>query len=108
MDVDFDKIFQDAIAAAQGKLTTGAPEVKAYVEKVLNDHEDDLKAIVTMRVRGTLTPEQFSSELDDEKTLMVQELKLAQTIALKVAQDAANAAIDVLTTAVTKAIGAAV
>jgi hypothetical protein len=54
-----------------------------------------------------LSQEKFESRLADEKLVLEAELHAVAVISKAIAQRAANAAIDVLTKAVSAAIGAA-
>src|SRR5215472_16719235 len=104
MAVDLEAIFRAAISAATGQLKSGAPEVQAYLQKVMNDHKQTLLKLAQQRLQKQITDQDLQDELDDEKVAIASELQGAQTIAAAVAQNAANAAISALQSAISAAI----
>jgi hypothetical protein len=104
MAVDLDQIFKSAIAAASGQLQSGAPAVQNYLQTVMQNHKAALLQLAQQRLNNQISDQDLKDELDDEKIALAAELQATKTIAAVVAQNAANAAIAALQSAVSAAV----
>lgn len=104
MAIDYEQLFKNTLAAASGSLKTDAPKVQDYLQQVMQNHKNILTQIAKDRISGKISEADMQSELDEEKEALQAELEGAEVIAEKAAQDAANAAINVLNTAIKAAL----
>ena len=104
MSFDVEATFEDMVAAVSGVLSGEWPELKDCVEKALDDEKEALETIALMRLAGDIDDEDLKSNLDDEKVVLEAALLACKVRAKVVAENAVNAAIDVLNKAIMAAI----
>jgi len=104
MSFDAEATFEDMIAAVSGVLSGEWPELKDCVEKALRDEKEALETIALMRLGGDIDDEDLKSNLDDEKVVLEAALLACQVRAKVLAENAVNAAIDVLNKAIFAAL----
>lgn len=104
MSFDTEGTFEDMIAAVSGVLSGEWPELKDCVEKAFKDEKEALEVIALMRLAGDIDDEDLKSNLEDEKLVLEAALLACQVRAKVIAENAANAAIDVLNKAILAAL----
>lgn len=104
MAFDMKKTLDDMLGAIAGVLTGEWPKIKSCVEKALQDEKAALQEIADARLRGEITDDEMRSELDDEALALKAALLSCQVQAKAMVQEAANAAIAVLTDAIKTAL----
>lgn len=103
--MDFTEILKEMLAAAQKAAGAHWQDVRGYLEQELAEAQKDAKRLALQVANGTKTREQAKIELESIE-LGLQDVKLALTVDAKAAaQDAINAALDVLWGAVNAAAG---
>lgn len=104
MNFDINTVIADMTSAIKGTVTNNAGKIESAARQFLERDKDRLKLLAELRITGELTPEDFESRLGDQKLVIEAELNALEVIAKAVAQEAANAAINVLEKAVQVAI----
>lgn len=104
MNFDINTVIADMISAIKGTVVNNAGKIESAARLFLERDKDRLKMLAELRITGELTAEEFKSRLEDQKLVIEAELNALEVIAKAVAQEAANAAINVLEKAVEVAI----
>jgi|SRR3989442_812828 len=107
MSIDSAKLFSDIVSAATGAAKGHAADLRTYLEARAKIIADGIVQVAADRVAGKITDDDvrfaFEQIKDSEKTAL-----LAIDVTLKAAaQDAINAALAVVVSAINKAIGIA-
>lgn len=92
------------MAAIKASAGTDWPQVKTASEKFLGRGKKRMALLASLRVSGELSQEDFESRLEDQKMIVEAELNALEVIGKAMAQNVANAAIEVLEKAVAAAI----
>ena len=104
-NIDVNKLIHDMLQAVQGKLQAhwqaAAPFAKAEMQKLAATAVQ----IQQGQADGSLTKEKAQILLDMQKNASQAVLTAIETVGMIAAQDAINAAIDVLKTTLNAAIG---
>ncbi len=108
MSFDISKVLTDMLSAIKGEVVENWDEVKPVSNQFLLNRKDRLGLLAQLRIDGELSQEKFESRLNDEKLIVEAELNAIAVISKAIAQNAANAAIDVLSKAVKAAVSAAI
>lgn len=103
MKFDIDKVITDMSAAVKDSVGKDWNDVKDIANQFLQNNKERLKMIAELRLNGELTQEEFESRLIDNKLVMEAELNAIAVLSKAIAQNAVNAAIDVLIKAVNAA-----
>lgn len=106
MAFDFNKTLEDMVGAIAGVLSGEWPKVEACVKKALQEEKDAMVQIAEARLLGEINDEEMKSQLEDENFVLEAALLACQVKANVMAQQAANAAIKVLNTAIEAALKA--
>ena len=104
MSIDIDAVLGDMLAAVKDSIEADWDDIEGYAKQVLENEKDALAELAEQRLRGDLTEEELESELDDERDTVEAELKAIQVMTKAAAQRAANAAMDVLSKAISAAM----
>jgi hypothetical protein len=107
MNLDINNVIGDILTAIKGSVGKDWKEVKTASEQFLDRNKKQMELLATLRISGELTQEDFESRLADQKKIIEAELNALAVISKALAQNAANAAIDVLEKAVKATIAAA-
>ncbi len=107
MQFDINEVLADMISAVKGIVSENWDEVKSVTNQFLQRRKERLELLVDLRLKKELSQDKFESRLQDEKLIFEAELHAIAVVSKAIAQKAANAAIDVLTKAVSVAIKAA-
>jgi len=100
MSFDMEQTAKDMLAAMQGTLSAEWPEIRDCTERAVREEQDVLKEIAKARIEGAIDEDEMQSQLDDEKETLKAVLLVCKVKAKRAAQDAANAAIEVLKNAI--------
>lgn len=104
MNFDINNVLSDVLLAMKGTVGDNWEAVKSTSNQFLQRDKERLQLIAELRITGELTDEKFQSRLEDEKLILEAELNALTVVSKALAQNAANAAIDVLEKAVAVAI----
>ena len=103
-----DNTLENMLAAAQRAAGVHWNDVRDYMKRELAAAQEEARAIALEVANGVKTPEQAQVELQSIKASL-EDVKLALTVAAKAAaQDAINAALEVLRGAVNSAAKVAI
>jgi hypothetical protein len=108
MKFDINEVLSQMLAAIKGEVDSNWNKVKDTANQFLQNKKDRLELLADLRIKGDISQEKFDSRLQDEKLLIEAELNAIAVISKAIAQNAANAAIDILGKAVKAAISAAI
>lgn len=104
MKFDIDEVLADMSAVVKNTVAEDWREVKSVTNKFLQRRKERLELLANLRIEGEISQEKFESRLIDEKLIFEAELHAIAVISKAIAQNAANAAIDILLKAVNIAI----
>lgn len=104
MSFNIENTIKDMASAISGIISGDWPDIKDCVEKALDDEKEALSDIAEARLNDDIDDEDMKSHLDDEKIALEAALLACKVKAKVMAQNAANAAIDVLKQAIKAAI----
>lgn len=105
MKFDINEVIAQMSGAVKDTVSENWTDAKSATSQFLTNRKERLALIAELRLTGDLTQEKFESRLNDEKLILEAELHAVAVITKAIAQKAANAAIDVLTKAVSTALG---
>ena len=104
-NIDVQQLTKDLVQAVQGKLLPHWNAVRPFAETEMQKLAVTALQIQLGQADGSLTKQQAEILLAMQANASQAVLTAIETVGMIAAQDAINAAIDVLTTAVNKAIG---
>lgn len=104
MAFDADKTLQDMIKAISGVLSGEWPAIKSCVERALEKEKEAIAKIAKARLKNQIDDDDMRRHLEDRKLVLEAALLACQVTAKMAAQNAANAAIDVLSKAIKAAL----
>lgn len=105
MDFDINEVVAQMIAAIKGEIKDDWKVVKSTVNSFLQSKKDRLELLASLRLANQINEKDFNQRLKNEELILESELHAIAVITKVTAQNAANAAIDVLSNAVSKALG---
>jgi hypothetical protein len=108
MNFDINEVVAQMLSAIKGEVADNWDEVKSAANQFLQNRKERLELLADLRIKGELSEEKFISRLEDEKLIVEAELHAIAIITKVIAQNAANAAIDVFQKAVKAALSAAI
>lgn len=98
----------ETLANMLGTIKTSVGEnwgdVKSAMNEFMQSRKERLELLADMRIQGQIDDDDLKSRLDDEKLLLDSELHDVAIISKEIAQNAANAAIDILQKTILAAI----
>jgi|TARA_B110001469_G_scaffold119895_1_gene127895 hypothetical protein len=107
MNFNINEVLDNMLAAIKGSVGGDWSKVKSIANQFLERNEKRLKMIAKLRVDGELNQKEFESRILDQKLILEAELNAIAVISKAKAQNAANAAMEVLNKAITVAIDTA-
>jgi hypothetical protein len=107
MSFNINEVSSGMLSEIKGAVAEDWPQVKATAERFLQNKKDRLALLAELRIKGELSQAKFESRLQDEKLILEAELNALAVLSKAIAQNAANAALEILGKAVTAAISAA-
>ncbi|MEC4004881.1 hypothetical protein OX283_009460 [Flavobacterium sp. SUN052] len=100
MNLDINEVLADMLNALKISVKDDWGLVKSTANTFLQNRKSRLELLATMRLSGDIDNDFFLKRLEDENDLLVSELHTIAIINKITAQNAANAAIQVLEKAV--------
>ena len=104
MNFDINEVLAQMASAVKDVVADNWSEARSVVNQFLQNRKGRLELMAELRISGDLTQERFESRLEDEKLIAEAEFHAVAVISKATAQEAANAAIKVLTDAVNVAL----
>jgi hypothetical protein len=104
MSFNINEVSSDMLSAIKGAVAENWPEVKSTAEQFLQNREERLTLLAELRIKGDISQVKFDSRLLDEKLILEAELNALAVLSKAIAQNAANAALEILENAVKAAI----
>jgi len=108
MSFNINEVSSDMLSAIKGVVDDNWPTVKSTAAQFLQNRKERLELLAELRIKGEINQEKFESRLLDEKLILEAELNALAVLSKAIAQNAANAAIEILEKAVATAISAAI
>ena len=106
MSFDFESIFKEMVGAAKAELLADSETIRKQMQKILEDEKQRLKLIAEIKLDPTASDAEFDLALKNEK-IVLENAALALDIQVKsTAQQAVNAALTVLNSALKAAVQA--
>lgn len=106
MSFDFEATFESMVGAAQTELLEDTEQIRNQMKQILEDEKDRLKLIAAIKLDPTATEAEFDVALENEKDVLKNAALALEIQVRATAQQAINAAINVLNTALNTAIQA--
>jgi len=104
MALDVGQLVSQMLAAAAGPLKTGGPKVLSYAQTEFQKIAQTIASIEAGVLAGTMTPQEGALLLDMQKNATRAVLAAVEGMSLIVAEQAINAALNVVKTAVNTAL----
>jgi hypothetical protein len=104
MSFDFEATFESMVNSAHTELSEDSDKIRNQMKQILEDEKERLKFIAAIKLDPTATEAEFDLALENEKDVL-KNAALAFEIQIRAAaQQAINAAINVLNAALNTAI----
>ena len=100
MNFDINETLSQMLGAIKQTVGENWPQAKSAMNDFFQSRRSRIELLADFRIRKLITEEEFQSRLEDEKLLLNSELHVIAIISKAMAQNAANAAIDILNKAV--------
>ena len=104
MSLDINELLANMLAAVKGSLGEDWSIAKAAINTFIEKRKSRLELLIQLRVDDEVSNEFFFKLIAMEKDIFESELHAIAIITKAAAQRAANAAIDVLTAAISKLV----
>jgi hypothetical protein len=105
MIFDINEVVAQMLAAIKDTAKDNWKIIKGNANGYFQDHKSRLELLGSLRIHDQISNEFFKSRVADEEKILESELHSIAIITKAVAQKAANAAIDIFQSAVSKALG---
>ena len=102
--IDINELLANMLKAVKGSLADDWTVAQSAIHTFIENRKSRLELLIQLRVDNEVSHEFFMKLIGNEKDIFESELHAIAIITKAAAQRAANAAIDVLTEAVTKLI----
>ena len=96
MSIEWDEVWEAALAAAGDSVKAEAPAANKHVRRIMEVREERLKLLLAAWADGALDEATLEEELRQEREILEMEFLAIQGLAKKTAQDAVNAIFAVL------------
>ncbi len=104
MNIDYELVLKDMYKAMK-KVAGGEWEnIQDACENMFKKRQDTALLLAKLRAKGKLSKDDFESEVEDEILLMEAQTRVELIKVKAIAQKAANAAMEVLVTAIKEVI----
>lgn len=104
MNVKWDDVWKQALAAAGAKVQANGNAVVGQVQQLAQARADRMAMILEAWADHALDQATLQDELDDEKNILAMEFLAIRVMEKKAAQDAVNAMFTVIDAALLKGI----
>ena len=108
MDFNIDEVIADMAGAIRNEVGDSWSEVQSVANHFLNRRKERLELLSEMTISGDISFEKLETRLKHEELLAEAEFHAIAVITKAIAQRAANAAMDVLKSAVKTVLDAAI
>lgn len=105
MAFDINEVVAQMLGSIKDTVKDNWNIVKDGANGYFQDHKSRLELFASLRLQKQISQKFFESRLADEEKILESELHSIAIITKAIAQKAANAAIDIFQSAVTKALG---
>jgi hypothetical protein len=105
MAFDINEVVAQMLGVIKDTVKDNWNIVKDGANGYFQDHKSRLELFASLRLQKQISQKFFESRLADEEKILESELHSIAIITKAIAQKAANAAIDIFQSAVTKALG---
>lgn len=105
MKFDIDEVLTKMLSAVKKSVATDWPFAKETASDFFQSRKERLELLTSLRLTNQLSEEFYEARILDEKKILVSELHAIAIISKVMAQNAANAAFDVLEKAIQIALG---
>lgn len=105
MKFDIDEVLTNMLGAVKKSLDTDWPFAKETTNDFFQSRKERLDLLTSLFLTKELSKEFYEARILDEKKILVSELHAIAIISKVMAQNAANAAFDVLEKAIDIALG---
>jgi uncharacterized protein with LGFP repeats len=102
---NIEEVFKGMTGAVQNTVTTAWPQVQGILQQFLQTNKDLLQQVADGRISGDLTNADVESYMVDLKNTLTTQLLALEIMGEAIAQQAANAALDIFWAAVNKVVG---
>jgi hypothetical protein len=104
MAFDINEVVAQMLGAVKTSVKDDWKLVKETASTFLQTRKDRLELLASLRLNNEINQKFFQKRLEDEKKIMESELHAVAIVTKAAAQRAANAALDILSKAVTQLI----
>mgnify|MGYP001275636879 CR=1 FL=1 len=104
MAFDINETVAQMLAAVKTMVKDNWSIVKETANTFLHARKDRLELLASLRLSNEISQRFFLKRLEDEKKILESELHAVAIVTKAIAQKAANAALDILEKAVSKAL----
>ncbi len=105
MTFDINEVLAQMSGAIKNEVSDNWSLIKKTTNNFLQSRKARLELLTSLRLDNQLSEEFFQARLEDEKKILTSELHAVAVITKVTAQNAANAAISILSNAVKTALG---
>lgn len=104
MDFDINETLAHMLGALKKNVAEYWTETKGTANQFMQNRKARLELLAKFRIENKITDDDLKSYLEDEKKLLEAELHAIAVITKAMAERAANAALDILFTAIKTAV----
>ncbi|OJW77607.1 MAG: hypothetical protein BGO69_11955 [Bacteroidetes bacterium 46-16] len=105
MAFDINEVLSNMLNAVKGTVKDNWSTIKDTANTFLQSRKERLDLLISLRLDNQISEELFQKRLADEQAILESELHSIAIISKAIAQQATNAAFDVLGKAVQAALG---
>lgn len=105
MNFDINEVIANMLSAIKASVKDDWSIVKDTANDFLQSKKDRLELLSSLRLTNQIDEAFFELRLEDEKKILESELHAIAILTAVAAQNAANAALDVLSKAINSALG---
>ena len=107
-NLDINKVASDMLQASAGALVKGGEQASEYASHEYAQFIEDIEHVQTMAEEGTISAAEAQALVDQHKMSMQAVLLCVEGLGVVAVQNAINAALKVLNTAIAAALGTAI
>jgi predicted ATP-grasp superfamily ATP-dependent carboligase len=107
-NLDINKVASDMLQASASSLIKGGEQASEYASHEYAQFIEDIEHVQTMAEQGTISAAEAQALVDQHKMSMQAVLLCVEGLGVIAVQNAINAALQVLNTAIAAALGTAV
>lgn len=96
MEINFNDLVDGVSSILSQSINEGLPQIKEYSTQIIEEQKESLQELATLRLNGTISDEEFNSEIEDQKEVVKNQLLAIENMAIASAQSTTNAIIEFL------------